>query len=81
MNPILHFLDWFIRQHGQLVSRLFVYIALPLAAWFLGRRSERKKRKRNNTFVLVIRPPGKSLSAVSRWNFESGEESGPFGNL
>jgi hypothetical protein len=81
MNPILHFVDWLIRQHGQLVSQLFVYVALPFAAWLLGKRSERKKRKRSNTFVLVIRPPGKSLSAVSRWNFESSDESGPLGDL
>jgi hypothetical protein len=81
MNPIFRFIDWLLREHGAFVSGLFVYIGLPLTSWFLGRRSERKKRKRGNTFVLVIRPPGKSLSAVSRWNFESSadDDSGPFG--
>jgi len=75
MNPILHFIDWLIRQHGGLVSGLFVYAVLPLTAWFLGRRSGRRKRKRSNTFVLVIRPPGKTLSAASRWTFESDDDS------
>jgi nicotinamide riboside transporter PnuC len=80
MNPILHFLDWLIRRHGDLLTALFVYIGLPLTAWFLGRRSGRKKRKRSNTFVLVIRPPGKTLSAASRWTFESDDEgTSPFG--
>jgi hypothetical protein len=79
MNPILHFVDWLIRQHGQLISRTFVYICVPLTAWLLGRRVGRKKRKRRNTFVLVIRPPGKTLPAASRWTFESSDEdSDPF---
>ena len=79
MNPILYFLDWLIRNHSGLISGLFVYIGLPLAAWLLGRRAGRKKRKRSNTFVLVIRPPGKSLSAASRWTFESDDDdSNPF---
>lgn len=78
MNPILHFLDWLIRQHGDLICALFVYVGLPLTAWFLGRRSGRKKRKPGNTFVLVIRPPGKTLSPVSRWTFQSNDDSGPF---
>jgi hypothetical protein len=79
MNPILRFLDLLIRQHGELISGLFVYVGLPLTAWLLGRRSGRKKHKRGNTFVLVIRPPGKTISAVSRWNFESNDDGNPFG--
>jgi hypothetical protein len=80
MNPVLYFLDWLIRRHGDALTALFVYICLPLTAWFLGRRSERKRHKRSNTFVLVIRPPGQTLSAASRWTFESGDDdSGPFG--
>jgi hypothetical protein len=80
MNPILHFLDWLIRQHGPLISGIFVYICIPLTAWLLGRRAGRKKRKRSNTFVLVIRPPGKTLPAASRWTFESDDDSNnPFG--
>lgn len=75
MNPVLHFLDWLIRQHGDLICALFVYIGLPLVAWLLGRRAGREKRKRSNTFVLVIRPPGKTLPAASRWTFESDEDS------
>jgi len=78
MNPVLHFIDWLIRQHGQLISGGFVYIGLPLTAWLLGRRAGRKKRKRSNTFVLVIRPPGKTLSAASRWTFESNDDDNPF---
>lgn len=83
MTSILHFLDWLIRQHGDFVSALFVYVGLPLIAWFLGRRSARKKSKRSHTFVLVVRPPAPSgVPPVIRWNFDSPhDESGPFGGL
>jgi nicotinamide riboside transporter PnuC len=79
MNPVLHFLDWLIQAHGETLTNLFVYVGLPLIAWFLGRRSARKKIKPGNTFILVVRPPGKTLSPVSRWTFESDDDSGPFG--
>ena len=79
MNPVLHFLDWLIQTHGEALTNLFVYIGLPLSAWLLGRRSARKKTKQGNTFILVVRPPGKILSPVSRWTFESDDGSGPFG--
>jgi hypothetical protein len=78
MNSILHFIDWLIRLLGDLICRLFMYVGLPLMAWLLGRRSGRKKRKQSNTFVLIIRPPGKTLSPMSRWTFQSGDDSGPF---
>ena len=32
---------------------MFVYVAVPLAAWYLGRRSGRKAVKGHHTFVLV----------------------------
>jgi len=81
MNPILHFFDWLIQRHGEAVANLFVYVGIPYIAWLLGRRAGRNKTKQRNTFVLVIRPPGKTLSAASRWTFESGEdESNPFGS-
>jgi hypothetical protein len=79
MNPVLHFLDWLIREHGEALMNLFVYVGLPLIAWFLGRRSAKKKAKTGHTFILVVRPPGKTLSPVSRWTFESDDDSGPFG--
>ena len=79
LTPVFRFLDWMIREHGDFLSGLSVYVAVPLAAWYLGRRMGRKKRKQGNTFILVVRPPGKSFSPVSRWTFESGEDSGPFG--
>ncbi|MGH7978583.1 MAG: hypothetical protein ACREE6_04365 [Limisphaerales bacterium] len=79
MNTILHFLDWLIQAHGDLLSGLFVYVGLPLIAWFLGRRSGRKKARCGNTFILVVRPPGKTFSPVSRWTFESGDDNNPFG--
>jgi hypothetical protein len=80
LAPVFQFLDWLIREHGDFLSGLFVYVAVPLAAWYFGRRSGRKKLKRGNTFVLVVRPPGKVLSPVSRWTFESGDDdNGPFG--
>ncbi|HTV39586.1 MAG TPA: hypothetical protein VMF08_03350 [Candidatus Sulfotelmatobacter sp.] len=79
MNPILKFIDWLIQAHGEALTNLFVYVAIPYIAWLLGRRAGRKKTKQSNTFVLVVRPPGKTLSAVSRWTFESGDNDGPFG--
>jgi hypothetical protein len=78
MNPIFQFLDWLIRAHGQALSNLFVYVGIPYIAWLLGRRAGRRKTKKSNTFVLVVRPPGKTLSPVSRWIFESGDDDGPF---
>ena len=79
MNPILHFLDWLIQAHGKALTNLFVYVGVPYIAWLLGRRAGRKKIKQGNTFILVVRPPGKTLSPVSRWTFESDDDSGPFG--
>ncbi|MGH7952162.1 MAG: hypothetical protein ACREFE_09620 [Limisphaerales bacterium] len=77
----MQFFDWLIREHGNFLTKLFLYVGLPLAAWFLGRRAGRKKRKQGNTFVLVIRPPGKSISPVSRWTFEPGDDdNNPFQN-
>jgi hypothetical protein len=84
MNPILHFLDTLIRQHGQALTNLFVYGVMPLTAWLLGRRSGRKKLKTSHTFVLVIRPPAQSsggIPPIIRWNFEPpDDESNPLGN-
>lgn len=75
LAPVFRFLDSTFREHGDVLLTLFVYIGLPLIAWFLGRRSGRKKIKPGNTFILVIRPPGKTLSPVSRWTFESDDEN------
>jgi hypothetical protein len=83
MNPVLQFFDWLIREHGNFLTKLFLYVGLPLTAWFLGRRSGRKKTKRSHTFVLVIRPPAQSskVPPVIRWNFEPpDDDSNPFGN-
>jgi hypothetical protein len=82
MNPILHFLDVLIRQHGEALTNLFVYVVIPLTAWFFGRRSGRKKLKTSHTFVLVIRPPAQSsgIPPVIRWKFEPPDDGGnPFG--
>ena len=78
MNPLLQFLDWLIRAHGEALTNLFIYVGIPYISWFLGLRAGKKKIKQRNTFVLVIRPPGKTLSPVSRWTFESDDGSGPF---
>lgn len=84
MNPIFRFIDWMLREHGAFISGLFVYVAVPLTAWYLGRRSVKKKTKTSHTFVLVIRPPAPTSSGVPpviRWNFEPPDDaSGPFGN-
>jgi hypothetical protein len=85
MNPIFRLIVWMLQNHGTFISGLFVYIALPLIAWCLGRRSGRKKTKASHTFVLVIRPPAPMSSGVPpviRWNFEPPNDStGPFGEL
>ncbi|HEV2328205.1 MAG TPA: hypothetical protein VGY56_05380 [Verrucomicrobiae bacterium] len=79
MNPILQFLDWLIRAHGEALLNLLTYFGIPYIAWLLGRRAGRKKNKQGNTFILVVRPPSNTLSPVSRWTFESGDDGGPFG--
>jgi hypothetical protein len=81
LAPVFQFLDWLIREHGDFLSGLFVYVGIPLAAWYLGRRSARKQMKGRHTFVLVIRPPTQppGLPPVTRWNFDSPDDAGPFG--
>jgi hypothetical protein len=84
MNPIFRLIDWMLREHGAFVSGLFVYVAVPLTAWYVGQRSGKKKTKTSHTFVLVIRPPAATLSGappIIRWNFESpNDASSPFGD-
>ena len=83
MNPLLQFLDWLIREDGNFLSGVFVYVGMPLIAWLLGRRAGRKKTKQSHTFVLVIQPPAAppGVPPVIRWNFEPPEDdSNPFGN-
>jgi hypothetical protein len=72
MNPLFHFIDWMLREHGAFVSGCFVYLAIPLTAWYLGRRAGRKKLKGNHTFILVIRPPAElsKVPPVIRWEIE-----------
>lgn len=82
LAPVFQFLDKLIHEHGDTLSVLFVYVAVPLAAWILGRRAGRKKVKRGHTFVLVVRPPAQPppVPPVIRWNFDAPDDhSGPFG--
>ncbi|MGP8237988.1 MAG: hypothetical protein ACLQVW_21605 [Limisphaerales bacterium] len=51
MNPVFRFIDWTLREHGAFVSGCFVYVAVPLAAWYLRRRTGRKKLTGNHTFI------------------------------
>jgi hypothetical protein len=85
MNPIFRFLDSMLREHGGFLSALFVYVAIPFAAWTLGRRSGRRKVKQGHTFVLVIPAPPQSsgVPPVIRWNFEPppDDASSPFDGL
>ena len=85
LKPVFHFLDRMIHEHGEAFYMLLVYVAVPLIAWTLGRRSGRKKTKARHTFILVIRPPAQppALPPVIRWEFEppSEDDSGPFGGL
>jgi hypothetical protein len=54
MNPIFRFIDWMLREHGAFVFGLFVYVAVPLAAWFFGRRAGRKKTKHIPTSTCFL---------------------------
>ncbi len=84
LEPVFRFLDNLIHDHGDLLYVLFVYIAIPLIAWILGRRSGRKKINGNHTFVLVIRQPAgpPPIPPVIRWEFEPPKDgNGPFGGL
>ncbi len=82
LAPVFHFLDRMIHEHGgDIPYVLFVYIAVPVVAWLLGRRSGRKKVKRGHTFVLVVRPPAQPppQPPLIRWNFDApDDQSGPF---
>ena len=55
LKPAFHFLDRMIHEHGNTFFMLFVYVAVPLIAWILGRRSGRKKTKARHTFGWVPR--------------------------
>ncbi len=82
MIPTFRFIDWMLREHGAFVSGLFVYVAIPLTAWYLGRRAGRKKLKGNHTFILVVRPPAgpSGVPPVIRGDIEPPNDgSGPFG--
>jgi ACR3 family arsenite efflux pump ArsB len=85
LQPVFHFLARLIQKHGDILYVVLVYVAIPLVAWILGRRSGRKKLKQSHTFILVIRPPAQPLQLppVIRWNFEppSDNDSGPFGGF
>jgi hypothetical protein len=69
MNPILYFLDWLIRAHGEALTSLFVYVDIPYFAWLLGWRAGRKKTKQSHTFVLMIQPPAPCHSCRDRNGF------------
>lgn len=57
MNPILHFIDWLVRQHGDLICALFVYVGLPLTAWFLdGVQAGRNANQAIRLFWSSVRP-------------------------
>ena len=45
MNPVFRLVDWMLREHGAFVSGCFVYVIVPLTAWYLGRRAGRKNSK------------------------------------
>jgi hypothetical protein len=82
LEPVFRFLDRQIHENGDVLYLLLVYLAIPLIAWLLGRRSGRKKLKQSHTFILVIRPPHQSsgVPPVIRWDFEPPKDgSGPFG--
>jgi hypothetical protein len=81
LDPCFQFLDKLIREEGDILYMLLVYIAVPLVVWLLVRRCGRKQVRGSHTFVLIVRPPTQlpPVPPLSRWNLDAPDDDiGPF---
>lgn len=58
LKPIFDWLDGLIRDHGDYLYLLLVYVSIPLIAWILsGGLRRRVSHQPNITAIILIRPP------------------------
>jgi len=53
LEPVFHWLDELIRQNGDYLYMVLVYISLPLIAWILSGGLRRGWPRRSNSVVVV----------------------------
>jgi hypothetical protein len=59
LDPVFHFLDGMIRDYGDYLYVLLVYVSIPLSAWILSgglRRRQTRPHPAVTIPVIVIRP-------------------------
>jgi hypothetical protein len=57
LKPVFDWLDGLIRDHGDYLYMLLVYVSIPLVAWILsGGLRRRLPRHTNITAIILIRP-------------------------
>ena len=57
LKPVFNWLDELIRDHGDYLYMLLVYVSIPLVAWILsGGLRRRLPRQTNITAIILIRP-------------------------
>ena len=58
LDPVFHFLDGLIRDHGDLLYMGLVYASIPLIVWILRGGLRRKDSKwQPHTSIIVIHAP------------------------
>jgi hypothetical protein len=57
LKPVFDWLDGLIRDQGDYLYMLLVYVSIPLVAWILsGGLRRRLSRQTNVTAIILIRP-------------------------
>ena len=57
LKPVFDWLDGLIREQGDYLYMLLVYVSIPLVAWILsGGLRRRLPRQTNITAIILIRP-------------------------
>ena len=57
LKPVFDWLDGLIRDQGDYLYMLLVYVSIPLVAWILsGGLRRRLPRQTNITAIILIRP-------------------------